>query len=258
MEKPNVYIPPGWTNVKIIKDPRSKHAVVGYDAKGREQRIYRQKWIDYTTNEKFKRQNTLEKRYSRFKTKINKMMEQNDLSKDCVMAYMCWIMEIMNIRVGNEIYLHENGTYGLTTLLKKSFKRTQNEYSLEFIGKRGIKHIKIIPNDKILNFLKMLIKSNKLEYLFCYKSENEFKNVTSLELNNFIKLHLGSEYSAKDIRTYSANKIFSKALGKLKYTNDRERKKNITLAIKQTAEALGNTPHVCRKNYIDPARIENY
>lgn len=255
----DIYIPPGWTNVTIVKDPKSKYSVVGYDSKGREQRIYKQSWIDYSNEQKFKKQSTLEKKYSRFKTKIIKLIELNNLSKECVMGYMCWIMELLNIRIGNEIYLHENGSYGLTTLPKSSFKRKNGEYIFEFIGKRGIKHIKIINNDKIINFIKKLIKSNTLDFLFCYKNENEFKVVTSVDLNNFIKMNLGEDYSAKDIRTYCANKIFIKKLNQMpKYSTETGRKRNISKAIKETSDELGNTPAVCRKNYIDPLKIQKY
>lgn len=259
MNSSKVYIPPGWKNVEIINDPKSKYYAIGYDSKGREQRLYNQKWIEATTKNKFNRISTLEKKYSRFKTKINKMILLDDLSKDNVMAYMCWIMELLNIRIGNEIYLCENGSYGLTTLTKKNFKFKDNNYVIEFIGKKGIKHIKLVNNEKIINFLKKLIKSNKLDNLFCYKAdEKNFKSVNSLELNNFIKEHLGTEYSAKDIRTYSANKIFTKKLKNVKYSNETERKRNITKAIKETAEELGNTPTVCRKHYIDPSKIQSY
>lgn len=255
----NIYIPPGWKNVKIINDPKSKYYAIGYDSKGREQRLYNKKWIDYTTTEKFKRLGEFEKKYRKFKCVLNKFIALDNLSKDCVIAYMCWIMETLNIRVGNDIYLSENGSYGLTTLNKKNFKKRDNEYIIEFIGKRGIEHIKTISNEKILLFLKKIVKSNNLDYLFCYKTENGiFKNISSVELNNFIKKYLGGEFSSKDIRTYSANKIMTKKLNKMNYSNEIERKRNINKAIKETSIELGNTPVVCKKYYINPKNIINY
>lgn len=254
----NKYIPPSWKNVKIIKDPKSKYYAIGYDSKGREQRLYNQKWIDYATNEKFKRLREVEKKYSRFKTKINTLIALDTQTKDTVIAYMCWIMELLNIRIGNEVYLDTNGSYGLTTLSKKSFKRRGNEYCLEFIGKKGVKHVKCISNDKILTFLKRMVKS-KCDYLFCYQlDDGTFKNISSVELNTFIKNNLGSDFTAKDIRTYSANKILTNKLKRMSYNSETERKRNITKAIRETAEELGNTPTVCRKHYIDPDRLKNY
>lgn len=253
------YVPPNWTGVKIIKNPNSKYYAIGYDSKGREQRLYNQKWIDYASTEKFKRVKEFEHKYRKFKNILNKFIALDALSKDCVIAYMCLIMENLNIRIGNDIYLSENGSYGLTTLNKKNFKKRNNEYIIEFVGKRGIKHVKIISDIKILSFLKRIIKSNNLDYLFCYKNERGiFKNVTSSDLNSFIKFHLGNEFSSKDIRTYSANKILLAKLKKLSYSNETERKKNIQMAIVETAEKLGNTPSVCRKYYIDPTNITNY
>lgn len=258
-EKSRIYVPPGWTNVQYIKDPKSKVLAIGYDSKGREQRIYSKKWIEKTTAEKFSRLKDVEHRYKYFKAKINKFTLSDSMDKNTVMAYMCLIMELLNIRIGNEVYLAENGSYGLTTLTKKNFKIKNGEHTLEFVGKKGIKHIKLISDKKIINFLNNLIISNKSNYLFCYKTETDkFKNITSGDINLFIKTHLGEDFTAKDIRTYSANKILSNKLKKMKYSNETERKKNIIKAIKETSEELGNTPGVCKSHYIDPERIKNY
>ena len=87
--------------------------------------------------------------YENYSRVINNFISKNDLSRDCVIANVIKLMEDLNIRVGNESYKKENGSYGITTLLKKHL--TGNK--LNFIGKKGIKHSKTINNEKSMNFI---------------------------------------------------------------------------------------------------------
>ena len=256
----DVYIPPAWSNVKVF-GKKSKVRVIGYDSKGREQRIYSNEWNEQQSQEKYKKIDKLAKIYPRFNKKLDEIIEnERPFSKNYILAMMCRIMEKLNIRVGTDKYLFENDTCGLTTLLKTNLKNNKEfGYHFDFIGKRGIRHIKVIKDPYLINFLKKIVLMNKQnEFLFTYMYKVRIYSITSIDLNNFVKEHLGDNYSCKDIRTYSANKIFSNILKKLKYDNETQKKKNVVLAIKSTAEQLGNTPSICRKSYIDPRIIEKY
>ena len=255
-----VAIPPAWTNVKRIKN--SHILVIGYDSKGKEQRIYTPEWIAQRKKEKFQKHSRLMKKYSTYDRKLNNILK-SDIpfnSKEKVMAFMCKLMEKLNIRIGNECYLKENETYGLTTLMKSNFHFKKGIYYLEFVGKKGITHTKVIKDQKTIEYLKNLIKFNKkIDYLFSYMNQNGIiSNVDSQDLNAFIKSILGDEFSAKDIRTFSANKIFNNFLKKSGYSPnlpETNKKKIISLAVKETADQLGNTPTVCRKHYLNMENI---
>ena len=251
-------IPPNWKNIKISKDAKSKVQVIGKDSKNREQRIYHPDWIRYTTEMKYKTMNKLSRKYKDFDEKLDKLIKKKDLSFTCVVANIIKLLTLLNIRIGNEIYFEENGTCGLTTLRKTNLKIIDSEYFLNFTGKKGVEHSKHIKSVRVKNFIDKMIKTEH-ERLFCYEKESEFIPITSCDINNFIKEHLGEDFTAKDLRTYSANKIFKEQLfsfGNPK--NEKDALNKIRESIKFTATQLGNTPKVCRDSYIDPILIDKY
>jgi len=251
-------IPPIWKNVKVSRDSTSKVQVIGKDSKDREQRIYHPEWVKKATELKYKTMNKLSRKYKDFDEQLDKLIRKKDLSFHCVVANIIKLLTLLNIRIGNEIYFEENGTCGLTTLRKKNLKIIDSEYFLNFTGKRGVEHSKHIKSIRVKHFIDKMRKI-KHERLFCYEKEGEFIPITSCDINNFIKEHLGEDFTAKDIRTYSANKIFKEQLSILGCPkNEKDALLKIRESIKFTASQLGNTPKVCRDSYIDPVLIDKY
>ena len=246
-------IPPNWKNVKVSKDSKSKVQVIGRDSKDREQRIYHQDWIKRAMELKYKTMHKLSRKYKEFDEFLDKLIRRKDLSFDCVVANIIKLLMLLNIRVGNEVYFEENGTCGITTLRKTNLKIIDSEYFLNFTGKKGVEHSKHIKSVRVKNFIDKMRKT-KHERLFCYEKEREFIPITSCEINQFIKENLGEDFTAKDLRTYSANKIFKEQL--YSFGNPKDEKDALTKireSIKFTALQLGNTPKVCRDSYIDPS-----
>lgn len=251
-------IPPNWKNVKVSRDSTSKVQVIGKDSKDREQRIYHPDWVKKATELKYKTMNKLSRKYKEFDEQLDKLIRKKDLSFHCVVANIIKLLTLLNIRIGNEIYFEENGTCGLTTLRKKNLKIIDSEYFLNFTGKKGVEHSKHIKSIRVKNFIDKMRKI-KHERLFCYEKEGEFIPITSYDINNFIKEHLGEDFTAKDLRTYSANKIFKEQLSMFGCPkNEKDAILKIRESIKFTASQLGNTPKVCRDSYIDPVLIDKY
>ena len=138
--------------------------------------------------------------YNKYSRVIRHYISKKDLSRDCVIANVIKIMEELCIRVGNESYKKENGTYGISTLLKSHYKNN----TLSFVGKKGILHNKIINNNDSISFIHRVLKI-KGPYLF---NDISGTRITSGDLNTFLKEKVQSNITCKDIRTYCANKIF--------------------------------------------------
>lgn len=251
-------IPPNWKNVKVSKDSKSKVQVIGRDSKDREQRIYHPDWIKHATELKYKTMNKLSRKYKDFDEFLDKLIRRKDLSFECVVANIIKLLMLLNIRIGNEVYFEENGTCGITTLRKTNLKIIDSEYFLNFTGKKGVEHSKHIKSIRVKNFIDKMRKT-KHERLFCYEREREFIPITSCGINQFIKEHLGEDFTAKDLRTYIANKIFKEQLSSFgNPKNEKDALNKIRESIKFTAVQLGNTPKVCRDSYIDPVLIDKY
>ena len=248
-------IPPNWTGVHISKNYSSKVQAYGFDSKKRKQYIYHPLWKMFSNNIKYS--NNQNFNMDKLKKIIDKFKNYNDNSKIYVISNMLQIMIDLNIRVGNEIYLHDNDTIGLCTMYKSNLSNNK----LIFKGKKGVIHEKILKTEH-LKFIKNMLKIPG-EFLFQYSEKqgekqsekqsenNAFNIISSNDINEFLKLHIDNNITTKDIRTYQANKIFIDFIKKNKqnYTND---KKLQVACLKHVANELGNTPKVCKDSYIDP------
>ena len=239
-------IPPKWENVKITTEYNDKIQVIGIDSKNRKQYIYHPIWNSFSNNYKYLKIESLN--FNKFIKIINqKSKYENILSKNYVIANMFIIMKDLNIRIGNDIYLKENDSIGLCTMQKTNFKNNK----FVFKGKSKKEHEKKLNNNHLI-FINKLINlpgQNLFKYL---GKNNEFININSNDLNNFLKKYIDENMTSKDIRTYYANQIFKKKYKELLKNND---SKPIINAIKFTASELGNTPKVCKDSYINPNLI---
>lgn len=242
-------IPPMWTDVKIDSSESSKIQATGYDSKKRKQYIYNPKFIEQSKIKKFKKMNSFD--YTLYSKVIKKHIAKNDLSKDCVTANVIKLMEDLNIRVGNESYKKENGSYGITTLLKKHI----NGNTLSFVGKKGVFHVKHITDPRSITFIKR-VKTIRGPDLFYYSPR---ECISSSDLNTFLRKYISKDVTCKDIRTYSANKIFTSFMKKLpKAKTEKEKKANLIKGLDYTAEKLGNTRKICKDSYISPKNINRF
>src|SRR5262249_53002080 len=93
------------------------------------------------------------------------------------------------------------------------------------------------------------------EFLFSYENDNhEFVPVTSSDVNSYLLEIAKESITAKDFRTWRGSEIALAVLAKMEEGLSKTAKKRfIVQAVKSAAEALGNTPAVCRKSYIHSA-----
>jgi len=75
-------------------------------------------------------------------------------------------------------------------------------------------------------------------------------------VNDYITQVVGSEFSAKDFRTWNATVLASAGFAGLDARGSPRSRRAISQVVRSVAEHLGNTPAVCRSSYIDPRVIE--
>ena len=251
-------IPPNWKNVKISQDYSAKIQAIGEDNKGRKQYIYHPLWVIFSKQIKYSKINSIN--FDKFNKIINKLSKNlNYYSKDYIISNMFLIMRDLNIRVGNEKYLEENDSVGLCTLEKNHYKKEKKNdkiiHKFVFKGKKGVLHEKKL-NENHIKFIENIIKIPGNELFKYYDTNNNtYKKIIADDLNIFLKINIDTNMTTKDIRTYSANKIFQEEYNRL-LKNGLNKNKSRIEAIKLTAIELGNTPKVCRDSYIDPTLYE--
>jgi DNA topoisomerase-1 len=99
--------------------------------------------------------------------------------------------------------------------------------------------------------------------VFRYEWEGAVYNLTSKRLNDYVKLYMGPDFSAKDFRTWGGTLLAAIALAEHARRSGfpetkTDEKRSISAAMRRVAQQLGNTPAVCRASYVSPAVIEQY
>lgn len=252
-------IPPAWENVWISPKPNTHIQATGTDAKGRKQYIYHPDWTKIAQENKFGKIIDFGLSLPQIRGRVQKDLEEKSLDKKSVLAAVVWLLEHTFIRVGNEEYYKENDSFGLTTLRNKHIKIKGSKMFFSFKGKSGVETDLEISNPKIAKIIKKCIELPGYE-IFQFLDENGEKRVIDSEdVNLFLKEVTGSDFTAKDFRTWGATSLSAKDLFKMGFVADKKIiKKNIIETVKKVAKDLNNTVAICRNYYIHPAIFKTY
>jgi DNA topoisomerase I len=168
------------------------------------------------------------------------------------------LLEQTFIRVGNEEYARDNKSFGLTTMKNRHVKVKGAQMRFRFRGKSGRQHEVDLTDRRVA---KVIAKCQDLsgQDLFQYAENGEVRDVTSQDVNEYLRQIAGEDFTAKDFRTWGGTVLAAIALSKQEqFETKKQAKSNIKTAICAVAELLGNTPTVCRKCYVHPVIVEAY
>lgn len=252
-------IPPAWKDVLISPDPKDYIQAVGLDARGRKQYTYHPEWVKRNQEHKFDQMITFGERLPALRKAVSAHMREHSLTRDRVVATVVWLLEHTFIRVGNAVYAAEDHSYGLTTMRERHVSVRGNTMTFSFEGKSGVFHELGISDPRVARTVKECIDLPGYE-LFQYLGENEEKkSVNSADINSYLKVHTGADFSAKDFRTWGGSVLAGDSFyRKGNAKNETDLKEKIGEVVTVVSTHLGNTKSVCRKYYIHPVIIESY
>jgi DNA topoisomerase-1 len=169
------------------------------------------------------------------------------------------LLEMPLIRIGNEEYRRANNSIGLTTMQDRHVQIDGSELRFHFVGKSGKRH-SISISDKRLSGIVRRCRDVKGYPLFQYvNGDGVRRQVTSSDVNAYLRDAMGAEFTAKDFRTWAATVLAAMELRRFGCFNSKaEAKRNLVQAIDNVARQLGNTAAVCRKSYVHPEIVEAY
>jgi DNA topoisomerase-1 len=133
-------IPPAYRNVWICPDPRGHIQAVGRDDRGRKQYRYHEKWRAVRDENKYGRMIDFARALPKIRRRVAHDLRLPGLPREKVLAAVVKFMEATLIRVGNDEYAKNNGSYGLTTLQDRHARIRGGKVHLEFRGKSGVEH----------------------------------------------------------------------------------------------------------------------
>ncbi|HLW66843.1 MAG TPA: hypothetical protein VKS79_16130, partial [Gemmataceae bacterium] len=108
-------IPPAWTNVWICPNANGHLQATGRDARGRKQHRYHSRWRGFRDQTKYVRMVAFGAALPAIRAAVDRDLARQGLPRAKVLATIVRLLETTLIRIGNEDYARENGSFGLTT-----------------------------------------------------------------------------------------------------------------------------------------------
>ncbi|MEI9807018.1 MAG: DNA topoisomerase IB [Bacteroidota bacterium] len=252
-------IPPSWKNVWISRSPNGHIQATGLDLRNRKQYRYHAQWSSLRTETKFHHLYEFGKLLPKLRKKIKTDIRSKKLTQQKVLAAAIELMQKTYIRVGNESYEKENGSYGLTTLKDRHISFESSSLTVSFSGKKGVEqHIKL--TDKKLARIIKECRDIPGKTLFQYYDEkNKKRAIDSAMLNNYIREGTAGGFSAKDIRTWAGSvQAINYCLSEENFPRSKKKKRTAAGMLDWVSQQLGNTRNVCKKYYVHPSLISLY
>lgn len=254
-------IPPAWTDVFINPAAQGKVQAIGKDAAGRWQYLYHESHTRAQELRKFQRITKFAQSIPKMRATVARHLRQPGLTRERVMASILRVLSTCYMRPGSEVYASENGSYGIATLRRKHVNVKGELIEFDFPGKSGVRQRRELRDKQVARVIRATMKLPGYNVFKYVNGEGTPVKVTRRHVNEYIKEVMGSNFSAKDFRTWAGTLVCACALareGNEIPTRKTARNKKIVEAIKETAEVLGNTPAVCRGSYVCPEIINAF
>lgn len=252
-------IPPAYTDVWICTKANGHIQATGRDAKGRKQYRYHPRFREVRDSTKYEHMLEFAQSLPAIRAKVAEHMALRGLPREKVLATVVHLLENTLIRVGNDDYAKQNKSYGLTTLKNQHVKVDGSELRFSFKGKSGKTWRLQVKDRRIAKIVKACQDLPGQELFQYVGEEGKRHDVTSADVNAYLKEITGRDVTAKDFRTWAGTVLAALALQEFEtFDNEAKAKKNIRAAIEHVSSRLGNTPTICRKCYIHPEVLTSY
>jgi len=252
-------IPPAYTDVIISPDPKSHLQAVGRDAKGRKQYRYHPDWIAERDREKFAQLAEFARALPNIRKRLDVDLRRRKPGLAKALATVVWLMDRLFIRIGNEAYAMENGSYGLTTLRNRHVKVVGSRVQFRFKGKSGKEWRLSYTDRRIIRAIRML-QELPGQQLFQYVDEDGIRHpIRSQDVNAYIREAAAGDFSSRQFRIWGATRMAASALATVQPADSaKARARQVNEVVDSIAAKLVNTRSVCRGSYIHPRVFEDF
>ena len=251
-------IPPAWREVRIAASANASVQAWGFDARGRRQYRYHERAVQRGQLRKYHRVRRMGHDLPAMRRRIAREVGARELTREAVAAAAVRLIGEAFFRVGSERYERDNGTFGLTTLRKSHVTLEGERVQFDYRGKGSIRQRQVVFDRKLATVIARLMKTPG-KRLFRYLERGRWADLTSQDVNDYLKRLGSGRYTAKDFRTWGGTLRMATVLHDLgPGANSREATRNVALAARLVAAELGNTPAICRASYVHPLVIARY
>jgi DNA topoisomerase-1 len=258
-------IPPAWRDVWICPWPNGHIQATGIDAAGRRQYRYHDAWRARRDAEKHEHVLEIAQQLPDVRDVVVANLQGSGLTRDRVLAAAVRLLDLGAFRVGSEQYAEDNGTFGLATLRRDHVRVRGERVFFSYTAKGGLDRELEITDQPTAAVVRELLRrpedtgEDLLGYWVEEAGGRRWHDVTSAEINAYLKEISDAEMTAKDFRTWNATVMMAAALAERPPATTRTaRRRAIKEAYTRVSEQLGNTPAVAKASYVDPRVVDRY
>jgi DNA topoisomerase-1 len=255
----SLVIPPAWQDVWICSASNGHLQATGRDSRKRKQYLYHERWQYISNLAKFARMGQFGDLLPKLRSTVAKHLAGKELTQQRVLAGMVALLDLTGIRIGNEEYVKENGSYGLSTLRDRHVTVRPNGVELRFRAKGGFRRTVLIEDKQLADLIQKSAALKGARLFQCIACGEKVRPIQSTDVNAYLQEITGQPFTAKDFRTWKASASAAGTLFKAGGEKSKTRRKRIAReTVCEAAQALSNTPTVCRNYYIHPGLLASY
>ena len=231
-------VPPAWTDVWICPKANGHIQATGRDARGRKQYRYHARFREVRESTKYHHMLAFAESLPAIRARCSEHLALRGLPREKVLATVVHLLEATLIRVGSDEYAAHNKSYGLTTLKNRHVEVEGSALQFNFKGKSG-KVWKLDVRDRRIAKVIRACQELPGQELFQYVDEDgETRDVTSSDVNAYLREISGEDITAKDFRTWHGTVLAAMALQEFeKFDSQAGAKRNIRDAIQTRGSA---------------------
>jgi DNA topoisomerase-1 len=243
-----VALPPAYRDAWYNPDPNGHIQAIARDARGRTQYRYHPDFRAAQEAGKFGSLAAFGAALPAIRQAVTRGLAGPALTRDHVIAAVVRLLDLGQLRVGNEQYARENKSFGATTLRRRHARVEGSRVRLRFRAKGGVDRL-LVLNDRHLARAVRRCQDLPGQHLFAWEdAAGDIHPVRSQDVNAWLQTEGGAGITAKQFRTWWASVLALAAI-----------EANPALGLKGmlgiVADQLGNTPAITRKSYVHPQVI---
>ena len=257
-------IPPAWREVWICPVPHGHIQALGTDDAGRRQYLYHPVWREQRDRAKHDRVLTVARRLPAARRVVAEHLALPGMPRERALGTAFRLLDLGFFRVGGEQYAEDNGSFGLATIEKCHVHVDGDEVVFDYPAKSGRERLVAVADEHVLAaVVELRSRRGGGRELLAFKDGGRWRDISSDDINRYVKQVVGGEVSAKDFRTWHGTVLAALALANAAdaagtATSAARRTRAVRKAMAEVAEYLGNTPAVARGSYVDPRLIDAF
>jgi DNA topoisomerase-1 len=190
---------------------------------------------------------------------MSEHMSLEPLEPEWVCALAVRLINLGWFRVGSERYARRHRTFGITTLRKSHVSLRGSRIAFRYRGKHRVWNRTAVVDAELAAAVGRLIRDTPAGRVFRYRTAGDLVALDGRKLNEYVQRYLGTEFTAKDFRTWGGTLIAAIELAERGAPESPvEGRRGVAAVMRKVGAQLGNTAAVARSSYVSPAVVEQY